>query len=129
MRARIIAIALTVSTVTLASGLGAATSASAAASAATWTVTPGGAAAASSGPIRLTDTKTKRAGTCTSSDVAGKLKAGSGLPGHDIGSVTAATFNTCTGPAHTKFTVAASDLPWQISFATYDAKTGSSAAR
>lgn len=133
MRRRITAITLTMSAVTLASGLGGATttataatgaSASVTAAAKTWTVTPGGAATATSGRIRLTDTTTNRAGTCTSSDVAGKLKTGTGLAGHDIGSVTAATFSTCTGPAHTQFTVTATDLPWRISFATYDPATG-----
>ena len=90
----------------------------------TWTVAPGGNAVAKSGVIRLTDTKTKKAGVCASSTVDGNLKAGTGLPGTGIGSVTAATFRTCTGPAKVPFTVKASDLPWTISFASYDPATG-----
>jgi hypothetical protein len=90
----------------------------------TWTVTPGGAAVAKSGVIKLTDTKTGKAGTCTSSTVSGKIKAGSGLPGHDIGSVTSAVFRTCSGPASVPFTVTASDLSWQVNVTSYDPKDG-----
>ena len=97
---------------------------SSASTARTWTVTPGGRAVAKSAVITLTDTTTGKAGTCTSSTVHGKLKAGTGLPGTGIGSVTSAAFRGCTGPHHLAFTVTASDLPWQISFASYDPKTG-----
>lgn len=90
----------------------------------TWTVTPGGNAVATSGVITLTDTKTGKAGTCTSSKVSGKLKAGSGLPGNAIGAVTAAAFRTCTGPASVPFAVTASDLPWHVNLSSYDPATG-----
>lgn len=90
----------------------------------TWTVTPGGKAVAKSAVITLTDTTTGRAGTCRSSAVSGQLKAGSGLSGQGIGSVTSAAFHSCTGPHSVAFTVTASDLPWQISFASYDPETG-----
>jgi hypothetical protein len=90
----------------------------------TWTVTPGGAAVADSGVIKLTDTTTNRAGVCSSSQVHGTVKAGSGLSGTDIGSVTATLFRACTGPASVPFTVTGSGLPWQISFTSYDRATG-----
>jgi hypothetical protein len=97
---------------------------SSAGTARTWTVTPGGDAVAKSGVISLTDTTTGKAGTCGSSKVDGKLKAGTGLPGTGIGSVTSAVFRSCTGPDHVAFTVTASDLPWQLNFASIDPKTG-----
>ncbi|MGH3158575.1 MAG: hypothetical protein ACRDNF_18650, partial [Streptosporangiaceae bacterium] len=74
--------------------------------------------------IRLTDTATKRLGSCTSSVVSGQAKAGTGLAGQDIGSVTAAKFRGCTGPRKSPFTVTARALPWQISFTSYNPKTG-----
>jgi hypothetical protein len=97
---------------------------SSASTARTWTVQPGGDATAKSGLIKLTDTVTGKAGTCKSSKVAGNVKAGTGLPGTDIGSVTAAAFRGCTGPAKLPFTVTARVLPWQLNFTSYDPKTG-----
>lgn len=97
---------------------------SAASTARTWTVTPGGDAVAKSGLIALTDTKTRKAGTCRSSTVHGRLKAGTELPGTGIGSVTSAAFHNCTGPDKVAFTVTARDLPWQLNFTSYDAQTG-----
>jgi hypothetical protein len=95
-----------------------------AAESAAWTVTPGGAAVANSGVIEVTDTTTNRAGVCSSSQVHGTVKAGSGLSGTGIGSVTATLFRACAGPARVPFTVTGSGLPWQISFTSYDRATG-----
>jgi hypothetical protein len=97
---------------------------SSASTAGTWTVTPGGNAVAKSGAIALTDTTTGKAGTCKSSKVDGTLKAGTGLPGTDIGSVTSTTFRTCTGPGKVAFTVTGSGLPWRLNFTSYDPQTG-----
>jgi hypothetical protein len=97
---------------------------SSASTARTWTVKPGGDATAKSRVIKLTDTATGRAGICKSSTVAGNVRTGSGLPGTGIGSVTAAAFRGCTGPAKLPFTVTARVLPWQLNFISYDAKTG-----
>jgi hypothetical protein len=113
---------MTVATAALAAGT--AVSPSSASTARTWTVSPGGNAVAKSGVIKLTDTKRKRAGVCASSTVAGNLKAGRGLSGTGIGSVTAATFRTCTGPAKVAFKVTASDLPWTLNFTSYDPAAG-----
>lgn len=113
---------LTAATAILAIGPG--VTPSFASAARTWTVTPGGDAVATSGVIVLKDTKTGRKGTCASSKVSGTIKAGSGLPGTGIGSVTSAAFHTCTGPAGVRFTVTASGLPWQINLSAYDPDTG-----
>jgi hypothetical protein len=56
--------------------------------------------------------------------VDGNLKAGTGLSGTGIGSVTAATFRTCTGPGKLAFSVKANDLPWTLNFASYDPAAG-----
>jgi hypothetical protein len=122
MRTRTAAAILT--TVTALLVVSPSTTASSASTARTWTVTPGGKATAKSAVITLTDTVTGKAGTCRSSTVSGQLKAGSGLPGQGIGSVTSAGFHRCTGPHGVPFTVTASGLPWQISFASYDPRTG-----
>lgn len=97
-----------------------------AAAATTWTVSPGGKAAAKSiaGTITLTDTRTGSVGTCASSKAAGRVKAGSGLSGQDIGKVTKAAFGSCVALGLVTLKVTATGLPWRISFTSYDAKTG-----
>lgn len=89
-----------------------------------WTVSPGGAAVARSGVMKLTDTKTGQTGICTSSQVDGIVKTGSGLSGNDIGSVTSTAFHFCTGPGKTPFAVTGSGLPWQLTFTNYIPRTG-----
>jgi len=93
--------------------------------AATWTVSPGGAATAKAiaGTLTLTDTSTGAVGTCTSSKVTGTVKGGSGLSGHDIGTVTTAAFGRCAALGSVPLTVTASGLPWQISFTSYNPRT------
>jgi hypothetical protein len=94
--------------------------------AATWTVSPGGAATATAtaDTITLTDTRTGVVGTCTSSKVAGTVKKGSGLSGHDIGTVTTAAFGTCVALGSVPLTVTPTALPWRITFTSYNPQTG-----
>jgi hypothetical protein len=93
--------------------------------AATWTVSPGGSATAKTiaGTLTLTDTSTGAVGTCTSSTVTGTVKGGSGLSGHDIGTVTTAAFGRCAALGSVPLTVTASRLPWRISFTSYNPRT------
>ncbi len=93
---------------------------SAAATARTWTVRPGGAVAAK-GKATLADPRTDAALTCAPATMTGTLKAGAGLPGAGIGSVTAVAF-TC----HTLLPVqlTAAGLPWRLDLSGYDRRTG-----
>jgi hypothetical protein len=90
----------------------------------TWTVRPGGSVTLTSRKLVLTDTKTHSNVVCTSSRLRGKFKSGSGLSGTGIGSITAGTFTTCNNALGPTFTLTATDLPWQVNFASYDASTG-----
>lgn len=103
----------------LALGLGPGSPAGAAG--ATWTVRPGGAVAAKAGKATLTDTKLHSTLTCISATMTGRLKAGSGLPGAGIGSITAAAFS-CNGLLPVQLT--ALGLPWRLNLSTYDRRTG-----
>jgi phospholipase C len=85
----------------------------------TWTVSPGGAITATD-KSTLTDTVTGTTLTCRSR-MSGTLRAGTGLPGMDIGSIATATY-TCAGPL--PFTLTAHGLPWHLSLASYDSSTG-----
>ncbi|HEY1918561.1 MAG TPA: hypothetical protein VGH27_23550 [Streptosporangiaceae bacterium] len=93
--------------------------------AATWTVAPGGTATANAiaGTLSLTDVSTATVGTCKSSTVTGMLKKGSGLSGHDIGTVTAASFGNCFALGSLRLKVTSSGLPWRISVTSYNSKT------
>jgi hypothetical protein len=107
-----------------AAALTVATGATAALAATTWTVSPGGKIAAKTDKVTFTDLTTGTALTCVNDSANGTLKSGSGLPGAGIGSVTAVSIQNCTGPLALVFLVKAADLPWHLSFASYDAKTG-----
>jgi len=90
----------------------------------TWTVSPGGAITAKSGKTTLTDTTTGNALTCKSSSTSATLKSGSGLAGAGLGSITALSFKTCTGPLGITFTPTAQALPWKLNAVSYDSSTG-----
>jgi len=94
---------------------------SAAATAGTWTVRPGGAVAAKAGKTTLTDTTLNSTLTCLSATMTGALKAGSGVPGAGIGSITAAAF-TCHELLPVKLT--ALGLPWRLNLSSYDRRSG-----
>jgi hypothetical protein len=95
-------------------GAGSAIAATGSGTTATWTVKPGGAITAKAGVTTLTDTKTGSKLTCQSSSGKGSLKSGSGLSGTGIGSISALSFSTCTGPLNLTFTVKTTHFPWHL---------------
>jgi hypothetical protein len=92
--------------------------------AATWTVTPGGTITAKAGTTTLKDTKTGSVLTCTSSSGKGTVKKGSGQSGTGLGSITALSFNNCTGPLSLTFTVKTTHFPWKLNAKSYNASKG-----
>lgn len=90
-----------------------------AAIAATWTVTPGGTVTGTAGTTTLKDTSTNTVLTCKSSSTTTTLKKGSGLAGAGIGSITALSFASCTGPLGITFTVTSNKLPWHLNAVSY----------
>src|SRR5579859_6412980 len=87
--------------------------------AATWTVKPGGAITAKAGKTTLKDTNTGSTLSCASSSGKGSLKSGSGLSGTGIGSITALSFSTCTGPLGLTFTVKTAHFPWHLNAVSF----------
>jgi hypothetical protein len=87
--------------------------------ASTWTAKPGGKITAKAGTTTLKDTKTGSVLTCKTSSGAGTLKSGSGLSGSGIGSITALSFSTCTGPLGLTFTVKNSHFPWHLNAVSF----------
>jgi hypothetical protein len=114
---------LTTAAVTLTLGLSAPTS-FATTAVKTWTVKPGGSITGVAKNPKLTDTATGTVLTCTTLNAAGTAKAGSGLSGTNIASITSVTFKTCTGPLGLTFTVTTAHLPWELSAKSYNAATG-----
>jgi hypothetical protein len=82
--------------------------------AATWTIKPGGAITASAPKASFTDTKTRSKQTCDSMFLRATLKHGSGLSGSRAGSISAFSFNHCTGPLGITLSLTATDLPWHL---------------
>ena len=87
--------------------------------AATWTVKPGGAITAKAGVTTLKDTNTGSVLTCKTSSGKGTAKKGSGLSGTGIASITALSFNSCTGPLGLTFTVKTAHFPWHLNAKTF----------
>lgn len=120
MRKRLGTILAASGAIALTIGLG---SASVSASAATtWTVKPGGAFSGTSTLIYLMDTNTGLAIACTSSEVSGTLKNGSGLT-NPLATLSNATFSNCTGPAGMTFKVPTSAFPWDLNGTSYSSGT------
>ena len=95
----------------------------AAPTATTWTVQPGGAITATSGSLTLTNPPGgSLSDTCTSSTMSGTLKAGSGLPGPGIGSISMAAFRGCGHIASQD--LKARGLPWHLNAASYNPGSG-----
>jgi hypothetical protein len=88
-------------------------------SATTFTVKPGGAITANAGKTTLKDKNTGSTLSCASSSGKGSLKKGSGLSGTGIGSISALTFSTCTGPLGLTFTVKTTNLPWKLNAVSF----------
>lgn len=119
MGMRMRAILSAAGTAALLAGLGA--TPSFAATAATWTVSPGGTVTMTpSGHFTLTDTTTGKVLTCAHTKGSGKFKSGSGLPGSNIGAVTAVSFSNCTGPSGLTFTMTPGHLPWTLDATSYN---------
>ena len=89
------------------------------ATATTWTVKPGGAITAKAGVTTLKDTKTGSVLTCKTSSGKGTVKKGSGLAGAGLGSITALSFSTCTGPLNLTFTVKTTGFPWKLNAVSF----------
>jgi hypothetical protein len=107
----------------------AAPTALAGATAKTWTIQPGGAVHAQSGKLVVKDATTGTVLACRSLagfplTARGSLKSGSGLPGSRAGSLSAASFGHCAGPAGPIFTLQAGGLPWHVNLSSYNAATG-----
>jgi hypothetical protein len=109
------------------------------AAATTWTIQPGGAVHAKSGRLTLKDTTTGTVITCIPSTgspltARGTLKSGSGLPGSDVGSLSAASLGHCANPLVARqpgnlsrrivFTLQARGLPWHVNLSSYNAAKG-----
>ena len=94
----------------------------AAATANTWTVRPGGAITATASTLTLTDTRSGVSDTCVSTRMSGTLKAGSGLPGSGIGSISEAGYRGCGHISSPD--LAFHGLPWHLNLVSYDAATG-----
>jgi hypothetical protein len=122
MHKRIATILATGGAVALTVGLTA--TASFATTAGTWTVTPGGVTTGTAGTTKLTDTSTNTVLTCKSSNTSVTLPSGSGHSGTGLGSITALSFTTCTGPLGITFTVTSNNLPWKLNALSYSSSTG-----
>ena len=88
-------------------------------SATTFTVKPGGAITAKAGKTTLKDKNTGSTLSCASSSGKGSVKSGSGLSGTGIGSISALSFSTCTGPLGLTFTVKTTGFPWKLNAKTF----------
>jgi len=76
----------------------------------TWKVSPGGKVTGSATKPTLKDTKSGTTLTCASSSTTATLKSGS----NPIGSISALSFKTCTGPVGLTFTVKLNGLPYKL---------------
>jgi hypothetical protein len=82
----------------------------------TWTVAPGGLFTGHAGTTKLEDTTDGNSLNCTSSQVSGRFKSGTGLSGTGIGSITGGgKFDSCLGPLALAYTITLRGLPWHIS--------------
>jgi hypothetical protein len=96
----------------------------AALAAGTWTIQPGGGIQATSGRFTFLDTTNGMVGECVSSTASGTLKSGSGLPGSQAGSLSAASFVHCSNAAGPRFALHPAGLPWHVNFSSYNAANG-----
>jgi len=100
-----------------------------AAFASTWSISPAGSFTASlnSGTsTMLKDTTSGTTLTCLTATAKGNVpKAGSGLSGTGIATISSATFGSstklCTGPAGSTFTAVGLNFPWKLNAASYNA--------
>jgi hypothetical protein len=62
--------------------------------------------------------------TCTSSDTGATPRGSSGLSGTGIGSITAISFTSCTGPTGLQFAVTGNNLPYSLNARSCSSSTG-----
>jgi hypothetical protein len=80
----------------------------------TYTITNGGTALSfKAGTTTLKDTRSNNTLTCTSSSSTADIPSGSNN-GSPLGTVTALSFSSCTGPLNISFTVTPSGLPYKL---------------
>jgi hypothetical protein len=96
--------------------------------AATYHVTNGGTALSFKGSATLTDTATGAKLNCPSSALTIDAPPGSGN-GAPLGTITAVSFSSCTGPLNESFTVTASGLPWPLDASSYSGGVTSGTVR
>jgi hypothetical protein len=90
----------------------------------TWTVSPGGTISVS-GSAQVKDATTGTIAKCTSLQLGGTLKSGTGLSGASIGMITSASFTGCTiGAIGVTVAIGAGSLPWEVNALSYNATTG-----
>jgi hypothetical protein len=121
MRKPISAALLTLSAGALALGLSA-TSAFAA-TAETWSVSPGGSISGTAGTTTITDTTSGLSIGCTSSDLTGSLKSGTGLKGASLGTVTNVAFNDCSVDGFT-LSISSGAVKWPLNAVSYNSTKG-----
>lgn len=100
-----------------------------AAVAATWSISPAGSFTGNLNSGTTTVLKDTTSGTqlsCSKSTSKGKVpKAGSGLSGKGLATITSTTFGTsstpCTGPAGSTFTAVGTNTPWKLNAISYKA--------
>lgn len=80
----------------------------------TWTIKPGGAVTASAGVANFKDTGTQSTFACEPETFSGTFKSGSGLTGTGAGSISAASFQHCSGPLGENITLKPVALPWHV---------------
>jgi hypothetical protein len=84
-----------------------------------WTVTGGGNFTGTSTNTLLTDNSTGTQLTCTKSTATGSAANASGRTGAGIGSISAVTWTSCSGPIGITFTVQAQNTPWALNAVSY----------
>ena len=97
------------------------------AAATTWTVSPGGAVTGTATTTDLSDSTTGTTLTCTSSSANATLKSGSGLTS-PLGTITAISFNNCTGPLGISFSASVTG-PFPMKANSYNASSGTTAVK
>ncbi len=107
MRKRVCAAALALMASALPIGLG--VTPTLAATTTTWTVAPGGSISGATGQITLWDSVTNDQMVCTSGNLTGSLKSGTGLNGYGIGTIT--SMPLCS---------TSETMPWSLNAKSYN---------
>jgi hypothetical protein len=90
----------------------------------TWTVSPGGTFTGSADTSLFQDTTTGATVTCTSANMTGALKSGSGLVGKALGKISSLTFSKCS-VAGLGFSLSSGTVDWLLNAVSYNATSNS----